>query len=334
MPEDDTGTTGGDGPNPPLPDPEGVPATKRTLRQRTGALRTRAEATKHVLEARAGDLRERHDTVRLAFAAYERDRRHAGGLLAGGFAFRVFLWLLPVALVAVSVIRLVADVSSRSARELAESTGLGVALAATVAQGARASGGNAAWILILGIVLMLWAATAMVRALRLMAAVAWQIRPGPMKRPVRAALVASLAGVGFLALPVLIGPLYAGGLLGDLAASVLMVAALTAVFTWVMTKLPHPDGTSWHRLLPGSLLIAVGVEFVRIVSAVYFAPRLERTSDLYGALGLAAVFLAWLYLLGRLIVAGFALNSELWRSRQRGAERGGPEGPSEDPSAT
>jgi len=105
---------------------------------------------------------------------------------------------------------------------------------------------------------------------------------------------------------------------GDIFASLITIAVLVAVMTWIMTTLPRPDGVTWLGLLPGALVIAVGAEIVRLISAVYLAPRLGRTSDLYGALGLAAVFLAWLYLIGRLLVAGFALNAELWR-RQRAA---------------
>jgi uncharacterized BrkB/YihY/UPF0761 family membrane protein len=47
---------------------------------------------------------------------------------------------------------------------------------------------------------------------------------------------------------------------------------------------------------------------------VYFAGRLGRVDDLYGALGLAAVFMAWLYLGGRLIVACFAVSATRWRA--------------------
>jgi uncharacterized BrkB/YihY/UPF0761 family membrane protein len=47
---------------------------------------------------------------------------------------------------------------------------------------------------------------------------------------------------------------------------------------------------------------------------VYFAARLERVADLYGAIGLATVFMVWLFLIGRLVVAAMALNAERWRT--------------------
>jgi uncharacterized BrkB/YihY/UPF0761 family membrane protein len=324
MPEDRDGADGGAGPSSPPAEPSGPDGTaaKRTLRERTGELRTRAEAARRALGTRAGDLQERHETVRVAFAAYDRDRRQAGGLLAGGLAFRLFLWLLPTSLLVVSVIRLVSDASSRSPQEVAETTGFGAALAAAVAEGARASGSSAAWLAILGLVLMLWAGVGLVKALRLLAGVAWQIRPTPLRHTVRTSAIAAGVTLGLLAIPLACGPLYAGGVVSDLLASLLTIAAFASVFTWVMTKLPRPDGSDWLRLVPGALLMAVGLELLRLVTSVYFVPRLGRTSDLYGALGLAAVFLAWLYLIGRILVAGFALNAELWRARHRAGDDG------------
>lgn len=43
----------------------------------------------------------------------------------------------------------------------------------------------------------------------------------------------------------------------------------------------------------------------------------------YGSLGVAAIALAWLYLLGRAVVAGAVLNVTLWeRHTGRGARNG------------
>ena len=44
-------------------------------------------------------MRSRYDLVDAALEAAELDRNRAGGLLAGGIAFRAFVWLLPMALV-------------------------------------------------------------------------------------------------------------------------------------------------------------------------------------------------------------------------------------------
>jgi uncharacterized BrkB/YihY/UPF0761 family membrane protein len=301
---------------PPGEDDAGSPSapSKATLRARADELRARTEQTKQALGARAGELEARHASVRVAFAAYRRDRRQAGGLLAGGLAFRLFLWLLPTALAIASAVRLLSDATARSPEAMAEDMGLGAALTAAVAAGARDSGRGTVALLVLGVLLMLWAANGMVKGLRLLAAVTWQIRPGQQKGALRWAAGFSGVALGVLVLPVLLGPLYGGGFGSDLAVSLLTIAILAALMVWVMGRLPHPEDVGWAGLLPGAVLVGLGAEILRLVTAVYLAPRLARTEDLYGALGLAAVFLTWLYLGGRILVGGFALNAERWRA--------------------
>ena len=109
---------------PPAPDPQDpldpsapeVEASPKrpTLRERADAISERADTAKRAVEARAEVLRGRHASVRLAYQTYERDRRQAGALLAGGIAYRLFLWLLPTALFVVGVVGLLATISSES----------------------------------------------------------------------------------------------------------------------------------------------------------------------------------------------------------------------------
>ena len=47
----------------------------------------------------------------------------------------------------------------------------------------------------------------------------------------------------------------------------------------------------------------------------YFAPKLERSSELYGVLGLSAVLLVWLYVLARLVTGAAFLNATIWERR-------------------
>ena len=65
------------------------------------------------------------------------------------------------------------------------------------------------------------------------------------------------------------------------------------------------------RVRPGAVVCTAGGFVLRLVTDLYFAGRLGRVDDLYGALGIAAVFMAWLYLIGRLLVAMFAVSATL-----------------------
>ena len=52
-------------------------------------------------------------------------------------------------------------------------------------------------------------------------------------------------------------------------------------------------------MIPGALLMTVAWLLIRLATVVYFTWRLDKASELYGGLGMAAVFLAWLYIISR-----------------------------------
>jgi uncharacterized BrkB/YihY/UPF0761 family membrane protein len=300
------------------PPPEGTEQrTHRTVRERTADLRARADDARRTLATQADALKARSATARLAFAAYDHDRRHAGALLAGGLAYRLFLWLLPTSLVVASAVGVVADLSSDPPLDVADRAGLGTALATAIAQAAQATGRGSYVLLLLGLWLMVWTGMSVVKALRLVSAVAFQIRPASSRHGIRASLVFSGVAIALFATPTLLGPLYGGGLLLDLFVWIGTAVAWTPVFAWGFSTLPHRGTRGLLSFLPGAALLAVGLSLLRFVTSVYFVGRIERTGDLYGAIGVAAVFMVWLFVIGRLMVAGITLN----------AARAGPPGP-------
>lgn len=120
--------------------PDAAAGARPSLRERGDAAKRRADDARRSIEARAESLRARHASVRLAYAAFGSDRKQAGALLAGGIAYRLFLWLLPTALFFVGLVGLVADFSSKSPERVAHDAGFGAALAVTVAQATNRSG--------------------------------------------------------------------------------------------------------------------------------------------------------------------------------------------------
>ena len=291
------------------------PGEPRSIRRRAEQLRTRADDTRRTVEHQAEALREKHTSVRIAFAAYDRDRRSAGSLLAGGLAYRLFIWLVPAALVVASIVGLVADLASKDTEEVAKTVGLAAVLTTTVARAAEETGSASIVVLLIGLWALLWSGKSAVKALRLLAGVAWQINPGRLTHSLRASSAFSGIMVGLLASPVLLRPLYAGRFIIDLVVWIATPIVIAPLFVWVFAWLPHPDGLRWTTFLPGAALLAIGLQLMRIVTSVYFTGRLERVDDLYGAIGLATVFMVWLFLVGRLVVVATALNAERWRSR-------------------
>jgi uncharacterized BrkB/YihY/UPF0761 family membrane protein len=274
--------------------------------------RSRAQAAQHV-----ETLRTRSTLVDAALEAGDLDRRRAGSLLAGGIAFRIFLWLLPAALVVAALIGLVRPTGGASPERVAKSLGLAASIASTVGQATRQSDQSAAVLLAIGLVLALSAAMSLVKALRIAHVLAWEEPVGRPTRLPRDAVICSAAIIALIASESAITYLRHQ----DGAPSVFLILAAFAIsggcWLGLSLLLPHADA-NWRALLPGAALFAIGYAVLHIATQYYFAPKLTRAPALYGSLGTAATLLLAIFLISRIIVASAFLNATLWR-RSRGA---------------
>jgi membrane protein len=187
------------------------------------------------------------------------------------------------------------------------------ALVNLVRQATNQSNQSAAVLFLLGVTLTLWTGIAVLKALRITSALTWGIRPAPLARPLQAAVTTSIV----LAVLVVLNTV-ANLVFGNFGLPVLVLAdvvVLVTVATWSFLALPHPPDITIRDVVPGALLFALGSLVLAVFARVYLAGRIDRANDLYGALGLATVFLLWLFLLGRLIVGGFALNATIRQHR-------------------
>lgn len=283
----------------------------------------RASAWAHLMRddaaIRATHARDRHASVRVAFEAYERDSLHAGGLLAGGLAYRLFLWILPFALTVSAVSRLVSSGTGRPPDQVARESGMSRALVEVVRQATAESSQSAVGLFVVGLLLTLWTGMGVLKGLRLASAITWGVRPAPLIRPLQAGAATSLVLAALL-----VGTTAVAVALGGYGSPVVVVvdaAIFVTAAAWVALALPHPPDIGIRDVLPGAALMAFGLGGLALISRVYLADRIDRADNLYGALGVATVFLLWLFLLGRLIVAGLALNATV---RQHPSSR--PEG--------
>jgi uncharacterized BrkB/YihY/UPF0761 family membrane protein len=80
--------------------------------------------------------------------------------------------------------------------------------------------------------------------------------------------------------------------------------------------LPHRD-VPRRALVPGAVLVAVGVQGLHLFTAYYLAGSADRATSVYGAIGAALVILLWLFIMARLIIGGAVLNAELAARRER-----------------
>lgn len=272
--------------------------------------------------ARILAARPRIPALDAAFDVGERDRDVAGGLLAGAIAFRLFLWLVPFALVAVTVAGWIAADTDLTTDDLARRFGIVGVAAQYVNDASKESTTALVVILVIALYALLLASRSAVRAIRLAHLLAWRM---PIVR-FHGSTVAALWFAGGAA-----GLAVAAGAINTVRArtpglGLLLWLVLIVIYgvVWLVASraLPHPQEVPMRALLPGAIVFALGTEVLHILTVVWYANRLEHRSELYGGLGAAVVLLAWLYLLGRLAITSAVVNASLWRRAHPVADDG------------
>lgn len=283
--------------------------------ERLDRLRETVAATTDRANAAADTARERWATVDALFAARDRDRRLVGGALAGAVAFRLFVYLLPLFLAAISLLGLIAGLGGDATPSLGEQLGLSAYLVDSI-ETATEQSQRGLWALI---PLALWATYSAglgtAKVLRAAHALAWN---QPMER-LRKAWTGAAASLGLVVL--LLGVVAGTQALrqrsdgAGLGFVVVQVVLLIGLWLVASRLLPHDPQAGLLALLPGAALVGVGVWLLHVASVYLLARRVASASALYGSLGVAAAILAWLYLLGRLLVGSAMLNASLWEQR-------------------
>jgi uncharacterized BrkB/YihY/UPF0761 family membrane protein len=268
-----------------------------------------------ILRAHAEEARSSHASVGFAFDLFERDSSIGGGLLAGALAYRLFVLLLPSALLLVSGFGLYAGIADQSPSQVAREAGLHGLIASQVAD---ASSSRNRWLIfLLMIPAVIYALAKLSRALAVVHALAW-------RRTGRGVHV-TVAGVGLLgaAFAVDIG---AAGLvgwirghepLGGLWAVAIYLVLVGGMWLLVSRRLPGGEA-GWLAVAPGAALFGVGLLFVNVFN-VYVTTRLvENRANTYGVLGVAAALLLSLVLVGRAVVLAAELNAAIDERRHAG----------------
>ena len=170
------------------------------------------------------------------------------------------------------------------------------------------------YFLVLGLYFLLWFGIGVVRALRLAYFVAWGVPREKFKRPIRAGVVFSLAAAGLIGIS-LVSEWVREKTSYEVAAMVLLTAIYAAGALWMMWVLPHRE-VRWTALLPGAVIVALGIQALHLFASLYLVPRLGRSSELYGSFGAATVMLLWLYIIARLFTFSAFLNAQLSERRR------------------
>ena len=283
--------------------------------KRSDKARARVEAVRAAGERRFEDTRERTRWLPLLLESFEREQRSGAALLAGGLAYRLFFWLVSFGLLVAAAASFWERSDKGGLTHTAKSFGLS-GIAARSAVSAVEEGAHSRWyLLVSGIVLITYFGVGAVRALRVTAFIAWQVKPARLHRPIRASAVFTalfVLGIGITMLASWERHHSAG--LG-LATAIAGIAGYAALALLAFHLLPRPEGTGWRDLLPGALLVGVGFAAVHVFVVYYLSDKLERSPKLYGVLGASTVVLLGLFLIARVAVAAMFFNATLRRRR-------------------
>jgi uncharacterized BrkB/YihY/UPF0761 family membrane protein len=293
-----------------------APSRKAALEARVVSAQARAKR----LAERAQDEREHHASVDVAFQMADRDADAGGEIIAGALAYRIFIWLLPLALVAVAGLGFAADATSESAGETARSLGITGLVSNSVATAAQ---GSARWYaLLVGVPLLVYVTRSLLRALIVTHRLLWgDVRSTALRPtlPATARLLALLLCFSVVSLAASAFREWASG--PGLLVTILLVLPYAGLWLLVSLQLPH-GGSDWKALVPGALLCGAGIELLHIFTAYVLEPYAVAKEGTYGAMGAAAALLLGLFLLSRLVVAGALLNATLWERRDRARAAG------------
>jgi hypothetical protein len=278
--------------------------------RRGGTVRARADALFGLLEGG----RPEHLSIEAGFRWIARDKAIAGGVLGGGLAYRFFFWVLALAVVSAGGLGF-ASSSGANVEGAAGDVGLSTPLASSIATAAEQSETGRWWLLATGAVLFMWFSWGLLRALRLVHAAAWRVK--------LEALSSAPRSVGaIVAAPVVLAALYAtagwarasvGGITG-LAVTLAVSLGFGALWLLISARLPSAD-VPWTGFLPGAVLLGIGLLGLHVFTVYFLEEKLAHASELYGALGLAATMLFYLFLIGRGFVWAAELNAVVWELR-------------------
>jgi membrane protein len=247
----------------------------------------------------------------------ERDSEVGGGIIAGALAYRLFIWLLPLALVAVAGLGFAADTASESPEDAAEKLGLEGLISNSIANAADSP--NRWYALLIGIPVLVWATRSVLRVLIGAHRLVWTDVRARAPKP---GLLPTLRLLGLLVCFSLVstaasavrewspGP---GAL-----ATLLALVPYAGLWMLVSMRLPHRDAP-WTALVPGAAAFALGMELLHAVIVYVITPWALAKQGTYGALGVAAALLVGLFLISRLVVAAAVVNATLWERRTRPA---------------
>ena len=276
-----------------------------------------AHARAEQVKVRAHQERSRHASVDTMFEIVDRDGEVGGGIIAGALAYRFFIWILPLALVAVAGLGIAADAASESPGDAARSVGLAGLVTSSISGAADSS--KRWYALIVGIPILVYVTRSVLRSFIGAHRLVWtDVRAAAPKPTLAATLRLLVLMLAYFLVSGLAAAIRSWSPGFGILATILIVVVYAGLWLVISLRLPHRDAP-WVWLLPGAFVVGVGIEAMHVFTVYFLVPYAINKQGTYGALGAAAALLFGLYILSRLIVGSADVNATLWERHTRGA---------------
>ena len=233
--------------------------------------------------------------------------------MAAAVAFRLFMFLVPYAFVMCTGFGLASTAANKDPGDAARAAGITGLLASAVSSTSTISLANRLIALVVGGFALALTARSMVRVLWIVHRLIWRVeatsKPSPWAPLILVGMVTAFFGLGDL-----VAWIGSHSLLLRLVAFVMTIVLSGAAWFLASWLLPRDKCALW-ALLPGAIIVGLGVGVLQILTITYVVHVVTRKSALYGAIGIALALLLWTYFAGRLLTAATAANATLWKHR-------------------
>lgn len=269
----------------------------------------------HRVESRVvalGDWAEEHVALWwLVRDGWDRYWKLNGAVLAGHLAFRTFVWLLPVAVLMVGIAGFVRSQGSDPEQVIGQPLGLTGAVGETLRQAGEDSATSwyhMAWVAVAG---LLFGSLGLYSGLHYVFLQLWQIPYRKVEKRGTATLRFAMGFLIVVAASFSINAVRRNSPVVGAAGVLIVVVIVCAAFVGLGLLLPRRS-RGVASLVPGAVVGGLGMLGLQVMAIVYLPNRIAAFSATYGALGVAASVIFYLYLLGNIVVIATIVNAAWW----------------------
>ena len=257
-------------------------------------------------------FQQRHRALAIGVAVSKKVGDDQGGNLAALIAYFGFVCLIPLLMVAVTILGLVTAHDPAAQARLLDSALRDFPIIGSQIRGdVHALDGTGA-ALAFGLILTLWSGLGGVKAFENAMNTVWNValedRPGFLPSTLRALGMLLILG-GVTIGSTLVAGVGAGSGHWWIAAVGFAISLLLNVVLFLLAfRILTAAHVSWRDVAPGAMAGAVAWTALDAVGGYYISHQLRHASEVYGTFAVVIVLLAWLYLGARLTVYAAELN--------------------------